>query len=138
MNTAIEPGDGPGLEHVEQPEQHEAGQHPLPASRSGNHGDAEAYHLVPDDGTVIRHADGIGGRLADANARHEPHSQQGDEPEGRQTAHQQVERNGHQGPHGARRPGGETGTKAQRQAVERVLQAQAFQLGPYLEKAHAK
>lgn len=80
VDTAIEPGDGPGLEYVEQPEQHEAGQHPLPASRSGNHGDAEAYHLVPDDGTVIRHADGIGGRLTDANTRHEAHRQQGDEP----------------------------------------------------------
>ena len=29
VDTAIEPGDGPGLEHIEQPEQHEAGQHPV-------------------------------------------------------------------------------------------------------------
>ena len=87
---------------------------------------------------MIRHADGIGGASADANTRHKAHQQQGDKPGGSQTTHQQVERDGDQGSHGARRLGGETGAKAHRQKMERVLQVQPFQLGLYSEQTHAK
>ncbi len=138
MDTAIKPGDGPGFEHIEQAKQQKARQYPLPTGRRRYHGDAKADHLVPDDGAVIRHADGIGGALADADTDQESHHQQGDKPGCRQTTHQQVERNSGDRPHGARRFGGETGAKAHRQKVERVLQIQSFQLGLYHEQTHAK
>ena len=50
-----------------------------------------------------------------------------------QTAHQQIEGDGGQGPHGTWRLGGGAGTKAHRQEVERIFKVQP-RPGLYLEQ----
>src|SRR5690606_21406999 len=70
VHISVQPADRPWFDNIEQTEQHEAHQHPLPSGRSHEHGDPVADKFIPDNSAMIMYAE-VSGR-----AMTQPHSDQ--------------------------------------------------------------